>query len=368
MKLNSIILATAIAVSLTVAARSVITPAEAQQQLNTALQSAFRTDTLPDGDHLLALDTLVKVQLSMKNGEIISARRQLFSKPMLESTYGTSLRYVEEAALYSALSVPNPRFDKLIFIQGTWLDITPGSEVQISVPDRNEILVSWSTDSTVTELTFPVQYQDIIGGDRADIENSFLDSLRTFVSRRPPVTLPDTTKLQQADSAIWILPGTQYNLPDVNDNRYYSLGTDSVFTLTNNQLRPVETLANMLVASVPDSCDVTVDLVAIKHKYGDKEVATVGLEQLIALAQKQGCRTFCGIEEIGDKEITATLFLYNQPQGYDHILRLTVPTVQLGTKSVRMKGRISLFVPTSNVQNLFEPYKAKSPDERIKFN
>lgn len=368
MRLNSFILAAAIAASLTVAARSVITPAEATQQLNSKLQSVFRTDTLPDGDHLLPLDSLIKVQLSVKNGEITSARRQLFSKPMLESSYGTSLRYVEEAALYNAMSVPNPRFDKLTFIQGTWLDITPDSKVQISVPDRNEILVAWATDSIVTELTFPVQYQDIIGGDRADIENSFIDSLRTFVSRRPPIAAPDTAKLQQCDTTIWILKGTQYNLPDVNDNQYYTLNADSAFILVNSPEHPAETLANMLVASVPDSCKATVDLVAIKHKYGDKEVATVGLEQLIAFAKKQGCRTFCGIEEVNNNEITATLFLYNQPQGYDHILRLTVPTVQLGTNSVKMKGRMSLFVPTSNVQNLFEPYKAKSPDERIKFN
>lgn len=368
MKLNSILLAVTLFASVGLTARSVITPAEAEKQLNARLESKFQTDTLADGNHLLQLDSLINVRLAVKDGKVTAARRQLFSQPMLESTYGTPLRYIEEAALYNALSVPNPRFDKLTFIQGTWLDITPGSEIQISVPDRNEIQVAWITDSTTTELTFPVQYQDILGGERAEIENSFIDSLRTSVARRATVKIPEADALQPADSTIWILPGTQYNLSEVNNNLYFTAVGDSLFELVNSREHPVETLVNMLSGSVPDSCDATVELVAIKHKYGDKEVATVGLEQLIALAEKQGCRTFVGIEDVNDKEVSATVFLYNQPQGYDHILRLTVPTVQLGTRSVKMKGRMSLFVPTSNVQNIFEPYKAKSPDERIKFN
>ncbi|MCM1021937.1 MAG: hypothetical protein NC343_06725 [Muribaculum sp.] len=368
MKLRSLLYIALAATSLSAAAQSVITPAEAAAILNDKLQQTFAVDTLTDGEHEFNIDSIRVAIVTTKKGKIAAARQKLFSQPMLESPYGGSLRYVEEAALYSAFGVQNPRFDKIKFITGTWLDITPGCEIQISVPDRNEIQVAWLTDSTETALLFPTQYQDIIGGDRANIENDFISLLKNSDIIPRTIVHPDTTRLLQSDSLTWVLPGTQYNLPEVNNNLYFISSADSVFTPVNSNGKPYETIANMLVGAVPDSCEATVELVAVKHKFGDLETVTVPLEKLIALAVEQGCRPFCGIEETTNGTVTATLFLYNQPQGYDHILRLSIPESQIGTNRLKMKGRISLFVPTANVQNLFEPYKEKKPDEILENN
>lgn len=369
---NILILILLMSPTLTCRGRSIITPAEAEAKLNKTLSVKFGTDTLPDGEHAFSIDSVGTVIIAIDKGKITSARRNLFCSKMLSSTYGPSLRYLEEAALYNAMGISNPRFDNITLTKGTWLNINPDSKVEVAVPDYNEIHVTWTADSTKeTSLFFPIQYQNILGGDRAEIENRLIKKLKGTIAHKSIIAAPDESKLQAADSMIMVLPGSQYNLPEVNNNLYFIKDKSDTTTTTYKPVysdsHPLESLANMLVGTVPQECDATIELTVIKHKYGEKETLQIPLQQLLfALEFVDGCQPFWGFEEIDNGNIKGTLFLYNQHQGYDHVLRLSVPLKEIGTDKVNLKGRISLYVPTSNVQNLFEPYKTKSPDERIK--
>ncbi len=369
---NILYLILLLSLALTCQGRSVITPAEAEATLKQTLETKLKTDTLPDGEHSLTIDTLGNIAtITITEGKITEARRNLFCNRMLSKSYGASLRYLEEAALYNILGIPNPRFDNITFVKGTWLDIDPKCKVEIAVPDNNEIHVTWSADSAETTLFFPVQYQNILGGDRTEIENKLIKKFQENKAyKKSSISEPDETKLQAADSIIMVLPGSHYTLPEVNANLYFikdTSDTTSHYKPVYSASYPVESLANMLVGAVPQECDATVELTVIKHKYGEKETLRIPLTQLLsAMESADGCTPFWGFEEIEGGSIKGTLFFYNQQQGYDHVLRISVPIKEIGTEKVTLKGRISLYVPTSNVQNLFEPYKTKSPDERIK--
>ena len=164
-----------LSLALTCQGRSVITPAEAEATLNKTLAAKFGTDTLTDGEHLFSIDSASVAIINTTGGKITSARRNLFCPDLLSTIYGPSLRYLEEAALYNALGIPNPRFDNITFTIGTWLDINTKSKLEIGVPDNNEIHVTWLADSTKeTSLFFPIQYQDILGDNRTEIENKLI--------------------------------------------------------------------------------------------------------------------------------------------------------------------------------------------------
>ena len=360
-----------LSLALTCQGRSVITPAEAEATLNKTLAAKFGTDTLTDGEHLFSIDSASVAIINTTGGKITSARRNLFCPDLLSTIYGPSLRYLEEAALYNALGIPNPCFDNITFTIGTWLDINTKSKLEIGVPDNNEIHVTWLADSTKeTSLFFPIQYQDILGDNRTEIENKLIKKLRESRAYASSITEPDETKLQTADSIIMVLPGSHYTLPEVNANLYFIKDTSDTTTHYKpvySTSYPVESLANMLVGAVPKGCEASIELTVIKHKYGEKETLQIPLAQLQSvMGLTDGCTSFWGVEEIDGGNIKGTLFFYNQLQGYDHVLRISVPIKEIGTEKVTLKGRISLYVPTSNVQNLFEPYKTKSPDERIK--
>ncbi len=236
-----------LSLALTCQGRSVITPAEAEATLNKTLAAKFGTDTLTDGEHLFSIDSASVAIINTTGGKITSARRNLFCPDLLSTIYGPSLRYLEEAALYNALGIPNPRFDNITFTIGTWLDINTKSKLEIGVPDNNEIHVTWLADSTKeTSLFFPIQYQDILGGNRTEIENKLIKKLRESRAYASSITEPDETKLQTADSIIMVLPGSHYTLPEVNANLYFIKDTSDTTTHYKpiySASYPVESLA-----------------------------------------------------------------------------------------------------------------------------
>ena len=96
----------------------------------------------------------------------------------------------------------------------------------------------------------------------------------------------------------------------------------------------------MLVGAVPKGCEASIELTVIKHKYGEKETLQIPLAQLQSvMGLTDGCTSFWGVEEIDGGNIKGTLFFYNQLQGYDHVLRISVPIKEIGTEKSYIKRK-----------------------------
>ena len=68
---------------------------------------------------------------------------------------------------------------------------------------------------------------------------------------------------------------------------------------------------------------------------------------------------YFGYEETKDGKLQGGLFLYNKELGYDHVLSLSCDVKDIATDKLVFTSRAYLFIPTTNVKNLYNDIKSK---------
>lgn len=241
-------------------------------------------------------------------------------------------------------------------------NISPETSHSITNLNSRELLVEWETENGSLQVSMPLSYQTVKSGSRSDIEASFIENVKNCDKNRNATI--DLQKAEPYGDDKYIIPGYSYQNKDITRNVY--LTTDSVVSPVWDSNFPLESIANMFIC--PDNAykDIELNLTVLKHEYGEKETLTVSLDRFLAYCEEEGCVPFWGVEKFQEGKIEGALFLYNQNQGYDHVLKIDcIPQEVIeGTGSVT--ARASLFVPTNNVNNLFQPYVKKTDKEKIR--
>lgn len=92
------------------------------------------------------------------------------------------------------------------------------------------------------------------------------------------------------------------------------------------------------------------------------------MDRFLAYCEEEGCVPFWGVEKFHNGKLEGALFIYNQDQGYDHVLKIDCIPQEVIEGKGSITARASLFVPTNNVNNLFQPYIKKTDKERIRYD
>lgn len=194
-------------------------------------------------------------------------------------------------------------------------------------------------------------YQDVY--TRSEMENCFIKGILTIQvkeRKRPEVSEGD---LKQLNDDILYLPDSAYIIPNVSRNSYLKKDENNELQFVFSDVYPFATMANYIV--IGNSKDsVRVNLSVLRHEYGEKDTLIVSLESLIQYAMLEGCVPYWGVSSYERDFLKGTLFLYNEREGYDHVIRLECQTKDIGKSHNMLQGQASLFIPTNNVDNLFE--------------
>lgn len=243
-------------------------------------------------------------------------------------------------------------------------NISPETSHSITNLNSRELLVEWETENGSLQVSMPLSYQTIKSGSRSDIEASFIENVKTCDKNRNAVI--DLQKAEPYGDDKYIIPGYSYQNKDITRNVY--LTTDSVVSPIWDSGLPLESIANMFICPNDIYKDIELNVTVIKHEYGEKESLTVSLDRFLAYCEEEGCVPFWGVEKFQDGKIEGALFLYNQNQGYDHVLKIDCIPQEVIEGRGSVTARASLFVPTNNVNNLFQPYIKKTDKEKIRYD
>lgn len=243
-------------------------------------------------------------------------------------------------------------------------DITPETPQSIKTSNSRDLLVEWETKNGSVKISMPLNYQSIKGGSRSDIEKAFLADVKKHNKSRN-IAFDLKTAVPYGDDK-YIIPGYSYQNKDITRNVY--LTTDSVVNPIWDSNFPLESIANLFICPDDIYGDIELNVTVLKHEYGEQEKFSIPLERFLAYCEEEGCVPFWGVEKFHDGKIEGALFLYNRKQGYDHVLKIDcVPQDVIEAKG-SITARASLFVPTNNVNNLFQPYIKKSDKEKIRYD
>lgn len=324
------------------------------------------------GDSVTDCDTVVESQgrhihLVKLDGEVRHAGLDLFTDEVRESIGREFSNRVESCLLDMSLcGMAGSDFGKIETGDVDCLrHITPQTSFTITNRDGREMVIEWASECGPVRVAFPITYQASREMTRAEIEDEFIAAVKSFTGKRRQRQPFDLDEAVPYSEDKYILPGSCYLNKDISQNIY--LTSDSLSTLVWDVDFPAESIANLFLCHDQRYEDVELELTVLKHEIGAKEQFTVPLDRFLAYCESQGCSAFWGVEKLVDGKLEGALFLLNRNLGYDHVLKIDCDVVDVISGRGSIVARASLFVPTNNVDNIFQPYVKKTEKERIRY-
>lgn len=317
-------------------------------------------------------DTIVdyngyKVHIVKTGGQVAHYGLNLFNDEVKKSMGKDILNRIENGLLNLSLSKDKDDVSVMIVSGDLKIlkNITPETSHSITNSNSRDLTVEWVTDKGNVKVSMPLNYQSIKGGSRTDIEQTFISNIKKQKKQRSMVPFNLETAEPYGEDT-YIIPGYSYQNKDITRNIY--LTNDSVVTPIWDVNFPLESIANLFIC--PNDCygNIELNITVLKHEYGEQERFAVSLDRFLAYCEEEGCVPFWGVEKFNNGKIEGALFLYNQGQGYDHVLKIDCEPNAVIEDKGSINARASLFVPTNNVNNLFQPYIKKTEKEKIRYD
>ena len=329
--------------------------------LKNGFQLSENTDTVIDfkGYHL---------KIKQEKDSVIHIGLNLFNQDWKQVIDPDLLDYIERDLLLQIAGAKEADDSMIVFRVGNLADmksVSPESSCNITAVDNSILSVDWTrANGSHVLISAPISYDVLRGGSRSEIESAFISKLKQEGSQRKVEIEIDATALQPYGESDYILPGEHYINEYITRNIYLYSDNESEFIWDSKH--PLESVSNLFICGTGNG-DTDVDLTVMKHEYGEKEQLKTSVENLIAIAEKEGCVPFWGLENYENGKVTGSLFLYNPRQGYDHVVKIECVPEEIIAGDGKIIAKAYLFIPSNNVSNINAPYRVKTEDEKIKY-
>lgn len=323
-------------------------------------------DTLMQGCTIIEQKEISLV-VERKGNRIEHIGRKIFAPNIRIASPSPVYNYLEFAYLDQTFKISeNPfLYQNLEFVSGDWNTFNfVNDSIPFTITSENgkRYRVEWQLpDTRELCLTFPIGYERLSLSSRRELELRFIEdliSIDTASIERKQLDI-DESQLEKVAEDEWRLPGAHYMIKEINQDIYVRLNADNHVEAIFDKEHPAESLINLftlgMIVRPKHEIVMTFKLYENKQK---QQVATI--EQLLQYAIQNGCKVYWGIEGITEEFVNATLMLVNEGYGYNHIFAITCSRVALFEESCVMSSDVSLFVPTSNISNIFYQPEAKS--------
>lgn len=225
-------------------------------------------------------------------------------------------------------------------------------DTRISLNDKKRYIVSWLLkNKTVMSVSFPAQYELILGKNKYDTENMIKKMLLSFQPAAVPRMQPKGTLNSTGDKDIYIESNGYYQVKSLRADHYYIKERQGYRLLSDKQY-PYETLANLMTTGQLSN---RLQLRIIHKKYGNQQdTISIPLNHWTLFCKEEGCIPYFGTEKEDAKSITATLIMNNRSLGYIHLLHFNFPLGLLDKMEGTVTATLRTYIPTHNLENLFD--------------
>jgi hypothetical protein len=256
------------------------------------------------------------------------------------------------------------RDDKVTFLTGTAAtahQLTPQTAFEVSRIDDKYYEVAWSdtTGGKLLEVSFPMQYELLLGKPKVQIEQEFRSTLSQYSDFTPrDIALADAEV--QSDSCRMSRPVAHYHVASVNTATYYA-PKDEAPTFADRD--KWHSAANLFQGCIADVERYT--LYINQTLYGFKSVQyTLPLSQWLAYCQAMQLTVYFAVEEERADGLKALLIAQSPDLGFNHMISLIIPDDFVSTRNCVIKGTLNAYIPTQNVKDLYQQYVDK-PKKKI---
>lgn len=320
--------------------------------------------SLPEGAHNAgSYKGLPVVAKYDKRHNVTNLGIRIFSPKMKEAyasdVYDFLERYFLELLTWNKTTIKQKMDDdKVMFVNGspsTLSKINENTPYSINKVEHKYYEVSWKNESgkAILTIAFPINYELILGMPQNEIANTMYD--RIVGSPKYTGTV-STDSLEYLEKSIYrTFPVSWYQLKDVNNALYFNKSRNEYRLLTDAAY--VNYSATNALQQ-PTKCNNPVSVE--QSVYGFKTLNyTVTLSQLINYFHSADLKTYAAIEEEYDDAVKVLIVAESKDLGYNHILNIIVPRNFITKPNAELKCKMSAFIPTHNVKNLYQQYVNK---------
>lgn len=252
--------------------------------------------------------------------------------------------------------------DKVFFLYGSVIsanDITPDIGFTMDIMEGKSYKVSWadSTGNMILSLTFPMQYELILGKPKNIIESELKSELMKSPEYVLSRNVPDELEVIE-DSCYRTKYSSHYYLESLTTATYYTKDSTGTYRPTYNERDKWHSAANLLQGEIRDISGYT--LFVKQNLYGFKyDTYTVPLNKWLGYCKEMKMTTYFAVEEEHEDGLKVLVIAQSPDLGFNHILSLIIPEDFVCNKRSVLKASLNAYVPTQNVKDLYQQYVEK---------
>lgn len=265
----------------------------------------------------------------------------------LERYFGKELPAVKQTTVEHKMAD-----DKVYFRKGKLQDlyqITDTMPFSISLLDKY-YEVKWEP---VVTVVFPAQYDLLLGMEKDEAQNRLKEAILAAPNRISLKTVP--TNLSLLEDGVWQSKTEFFELESLNDAIYYNkVGEDYKPVFESAHLE--YSVANLFHGLIDDA---DYRMYVEQSVYGMKTINyTLSLQQWLNYCAQLGVKVFFALEEQREDGLLAIVIAQSREFGFNHLLSVVIPDKFANDKDAVLKVRLSPYIPTHNVKDLYQKESA----------
>lgn len=248
--------------------------------------------------------------------------------------------------------------DKIFFRKGQLSElyhITDTMAFSINMIDRHYEVEWKNQEEPFVTVVFPAQYDLILGMNQNDAQQRLKETIISAPIRNDSLQTPISMQMQ--DDSTYIAKTEMFELESLNDAVYYSKVYDDFLPVfANGHLE--YSAANMFHGLIPDA---DYRMYVEQSVYGMSTVNyLLTLNQWLNYCAQLGMKIFFGVEEQHEDGILAIVIAKCETLGFNHLLSVVIPDKFVDDKNAVLKVRLTPYIPTHNVKNLYQKETKKT--------
>ncbi len=277
-------------------------------------------------------------------------------------------RYIHELLTWQQPDVPlsqKMRDDKFVVLQGSIENahyFTDSTAFSLIRHEDKAYEAVWSRGAdTLLHVAFPIQYELLLGKPRTEIEQGLQTDIAAAPRTEQVAHIPP--RLDSIAPRIWRSnPMLHYQIPSLNNCTYYYQDTAGAMALVCDSIYMYYTLANLFQQDFGRDYTLQVS----QNVYGFRRLHyTISLQQWLAYCSGNRLTSYVAVEEEYKDGYLVLVVAENKDLNYNHILSVLVPRDFLSNRNTLLQAKISAFVPTHNVADLYEQYSEKPKKKQL---